>query len=69
MVVQEMFASQVVLMIKNPPASVGDPGDPSLIPGLRRSPGGGNGSVFQYFCLKNSMDRETWQVLKSPIFH
>ena len=32
-----------------------------LIPGLRRSPGGGNGNPFQYFCLENTMDRGAWQ--------
>ena len=34
-------------------------GDPGSITGLGRSPGEGNGSPFQYFCLKNSMDRGT----------
>ena len=28
--------------------------DPSLIPGLERSPGGGNGNPFQYSCPENS---------------
>ena len=37
-----------------------DPGDAGLIPGLGRSPGGGNGNPFQYSCLENSMDRGTW---------
>ena len=32
-----------------------------LIPGLGRSPGGGNDNPLQYSCLKNSMDRGTWQ--------
>ena len=36
-------------------------GDPSLIPGLERSPGGGNGNPLQYSCLENSMDRGAWQ--------
>ena len=35
-------------------------GDPRAIPGLRRSPGGGNGTPLQYSCLENPMDRETW---------
>ena len=35
-------------------------GDPGLIPGLGRSPGGGNGSPLQYSCLGNPMDREAW---------
>ena len=28
-------------------------GDPGLIPGLGRSPGGGNGNPLQYSCLEN----------------
>ena len=35
-------------------------GDAGLIPGLGRSPGGGNGNPLQYSCLKNSMDRGAW---------
>ena len=31
----------------------------SSIPGLGRSPGGGNGNPFQYSYLENPMDRET----------
>ena len=33
-------------------------GNSSLIPGLGRSPGEGNGNPFQYSCLGNSIDRE-----------
>ena len=33
-------------------------GDPGLIPGLRRSPGEGNGNPVQYSCLENPMDEE-----------
>ena len=36
-------------------------GDLGLIPGLRRSPGGGHGNPPQYSCLKNSMDRGAWR--------
>ena len=32
-------------------------GDPGSIPGLRRSPGEGNGNPLQYSCLENPMDR------------
>ena len=32
-------------------------GDSYSIPGLGRSPGGGNGNLLHYFCLGNSMDR------------
>ena len=35
-------------MIKKPPANVGDAGNRSLIPGLGRSPGGGNGNPLQW---------------------
>jgi len=36
-------------------------GDIGLIPGLGRSPRGGNGNPLQYSCLKNPMDRGAWQ--------
>ena len=32
-----------------------------LIPGLGRSPGGGNRKPLQYFCPDNSTDRGDWQ--------
>ena len=35
--------------------------DASLIPGLGRSPAGGNGNPIQYSCLENLMDRGSWQ--------
>ena len=35
--------------------------DPGSIPGLGRFPGEGNGNPLQYSCLRNSMDRGTWQ--------
>ena len=34
--------------------------DISSIPGLGRSPGGGNGYPLQYSCLENPMDRGAW---------
>ena len=34
--------------------------DLSLIPGLGRSPGEGNGNPLQYSCLENPMDRGAW---------
>ena len=34
--------------------------DLGSIPGLEKTPGEGNGYPLQYFCLKNSMDREAW---------
>ena len=47
-------------MVKNLPASAGDARDMGLIPGLGRSPGGGNGKLLQYSCLENPMDRGAW---------
>ena len=46
-------------MVKNPPADAGDRRDMGSTPGLRRSPGDGNGNPLPYSCLKNScsMDR------------
>ena len=32
-------------------------GDMGSIPGLGRSPGGGNGDLLQYPCMEESMDR------------
>ena len=49
------------LVLKNSPASAGDVRDLGLIPGLGRSPGGGNGNPLQYSCLENPMDRGAWQ--------
>ena len=50
-------ASQMVLMVKNLPASAGDLRDVGLIPGSGRSPGGRNGNPLQYSCLENPTDR------------
>ena len=50
---------QVALMVKNPPANAGESG---AIPGLGRSPRGGNSNPLQDSCLENSMDRRAWWV-------
>ena len=55
-----MITSQVMIVVKNPPASAGDAGVLGSIPGSERSPGVGNGNPFQYSCLGNSMDRGAW---------
>ena len=47
-------------MVKNPPANAEDIRDMGSIPGLGRSPGGGNGNSLQYSCLENPMDRGVW---------
>ena len=43
-------ASQVALVVKNPPAIAGDVRDMGLIPGWGRSPGRGHGNPLQYSC-------------------
>ena len=45
-------------MVKNLAANAGDEGS---VPGLRRSPGEGNGNPLQYSYLENPMDQGAWQ--------
>ena len=52
----------MVLVVKNPPVNAGASRDTGSISLLERSPGGGHGNQFQYFCLENPMDRGAWQV-------
>ena len=40
--------------------SICNVGHASLLPGLKRSPGGGHGNPLQYSCLENPMDRGAW---------
>ena len=42
-------------IVKNLPARTEDAGDSG------RSPEGGNGSLLQYSCLENSVDRGAWR--------
>ena len=44
-------------------ASAYNGGDLGSIPGLGRSPGGGNGNPLQYSCLENPMDGGVWWVV------
>ena len=53
-------ASQMALVVKNPPANTRDAGS---IPGFRRSPGVGNGNLLQCSSLENSMDRGAWWMI------
>ena len=57
---QLFWASQVVLVVKNPPASAGNLRDKHFIPEWGRSPGWGHGNSLQYSCLENPMDRGAW---------
>ena len=54
------WASQVVLIVKNPPANAGDVRDTGSIPGSGRFPVGGHGNPLQYSCLENPLDRGAW---------
>ena len=65
-----VWASQVALVVKNPPANARDMRDlgsihgpgrfPGSIPGQGRSPGEGNGNPLQCSCLENTTDRGAW---------
>ena len=48
-------------LVKNLPANAGHSRYVGLIPGSGRSPGLVNDNPLQYSCMKNSMDRGTWQ--------
>ena len=52
-------------VVKNLPAISGDARERSLISGLGRSPGVGNGNPLQDSCLENSIDRGAWQ---APVY-
>ena len=47
-------------VVKSLPANAGGGRDASLIPGLWRSSGGGNGNPLWYSCLENTMNRGAW---------
>ena len=57
------WASQVALVVKNPPANAGDIRDTSSIPGSGRSFGEGHSNLLQYSWLENPMDRGAWPVI------
>ena len=57
------WASQVVLVVKNPPANAGDKRNAGSIPGSERFAQGGNGNPLQYLCLENPMDGGAWQAI------
>ena len=56
---QNILASKVAV-VRNLPASVGDIRDASSIPGLGKSPGGGNDNPLPYSFLENYVDRGAW---------
>ena len=59
----DFHRSSIVCLMVSPSGSDGkesayNAGDSSLIPGLGRSPGVGNGNPLPYACLENSVGRE-----------
>ena len=54
------LASQMAIVVKNPPANAGDERDSGSVPGLRRPSGGGHGSPLQHSHLESPMDRGAW---------
>ena len=50
----------MALVVKNPPARVGEVRAMGSISRLGRCPGGGHGNPFQYSCLEDPMGRGAW---------
>ena len=55
-------ASQMALVVKNPPANSRDVRVRGSTHGSGRSPGEGHGNPLQYSCLENPMVKEAWQI-------
>ena len=64
-----IYASPGGSVVKALPANAGDAGDLGSIPESRRSPGGGNGNLFQYSCLENSTEEpgRLWACKESDV--
>ena len=56
-------ASQVALVVRNPPASAGDLRVAGSIPGSRSSPAGGHCNPLRYSLLENPHGQIAWQAL------
>ena len=62
-VFMSLGAFQVVLAVKNLPASAGDVKDAGLILGSGRSSEEGHGNPLQCSCLENPLGRGAWQAM------
>ena len=62
-----LWASQVVLVVKNQSVNAGDIREASSIPGSARSPGGGEDNPLHYSHLENLMGRGAWQITVNSI--
>ena len=49
------------LVVKNLPTNAGGAREVGSLPGSGRSPGEGNGNLFQCSCLENPTDRGAWR--------
>ena len=58
-----IWASQVALVVRNPPAKAGDLRDLGSIPESGRSPGGWRGNLLQFSCLENPLGRGAWRAI------
>ena len=56
-------ASQVALLVKNPPVNAEEIRETGSIPGSGRSPGEGNGNPLQYSYLEDPIDRGAWRAI------
>ena len=53
----------MALVVKKLPANAEEVRDVDSIPGLGRSPGGGQVNPLQLSCLENPMERGSWQAI------
>ena len=60
-IIGQVWASQVMPVVKKLPANVGDIRDVGSVLGVGRFSGGGLGNPFEDSCLENSMDRAAWR--------
>ena len=56
-------ASQVALVVKNPPANARDVREAGSFPESGRFPGEGHSNPLQYSCLENPIERGAWQAI------
>ena len=64
-----VWASQVALGLKNPPASAGDVRDAGSALGYGRSPGEGHGSPLQCPCLGQEEPGGLWSIGLQRVGH
>ena len=65
-ITQTSLGFSMAPLVKNPLANAGGARDTDLIPGLGRSPGEGNGNLFQYSCPWALVGRNDTDILSEP---